>query len=74
MFTLHGSFKSRIILLVYDLLIEKKIDGCNLFFENVLKKDTFDPESILTDFETGTNKYVESLFLNVLQKGNSTIG
>jgi hypothetical protein len=74
MFTLHGLFKSQIIPLVYGLLIGKKTDDYNHLFEKVLEKDNFDPESILTDFETGTMKSVESLFPNVLHKGNSIIG
>jgi hypothetical protein len=73
MFTLHGLFKSQIIPLVYGLLIGKKTDDYNHFFEKVLEKDNFDPESILTDFETGTIKSVESSFPNVLHKGNSII-
>jgi hypothetical protein len=73
MFTLHGFFKSQIITLIYGLLIGKKTDDCNHCFEKVLEKDNFDPESILTDFETGTIKSVESLFPNVLHKGNSII-
>jgi hypothetical protein len=73
MFTLHDFFKSQIIPLIYGLLIGKKTDDYNHFFEKVLEKDNFDPESILTDFETGTIKSVESLFPNVLHKGNSII-
>jgi hypothetical protein len=60
--------------LVHDLLIGKKIDDYNLFFEKVLKKNNFDPESILTDFGAAAIKYVESLLPNVLEKGNSTVG
>ena len=74
MFTLHAAFKSQIIPLVYGLLIGKKTTDYNHFFEKVLEKDDFDPESILTDYESGTLKSVESLFPNVLHKGNFMIG
>ena len=74
MFTLHGLFQSQIIPLVYGLLIGKKTADYDQFFEKILEKDNFDPESILTDFEAATIKSVNSLFPNVLHKGNSIIG
>jgi hypothetical protein len=74
MFTLHGLFKSQIIPLVYGLLIGKKTADYDQFFEKILEKDNFDPESILTDFEAATIKSVNSLFPNILHKGDSIIG
>lgn len=74
MFTLHGLFKSQIIPLVYGLLIGKKTADYDQFFEKLLEKDNFDPDSILTDFEAATIKSVNSLFPNVVHKGNSPIG
>jgi hypothetical protein len=35
-----------------------------------MEEDDFAPQSILTDFESGTIKSVQSLFPNVLHKGN----
>jgi len=69
MFTLHGLFKSQIIPLVYGLLIGKKTSDYNQFFEYIMEEDDFNPESILTDFESGTIKSIKSIFPNVLHKG-----
>ena len=58
-----------IIPLVYELLIGKSARDYNLFFEKVLEQDNFRPESITTDFETGTIKSVKDMLPNVLHKG-----
>ena len=58
-----------IIPLVYGLLIGKSAEDYNLFFEKVLEQDNFQPESIMTDFETGTIKSVKDMLPNVLHKG-----
>ena len=55
--------------LVYRLLIGKSSKDYNLFFEKVLAQDNLQPESIITDFETGTIKSVKDALPNVLQKG-----
>ncbi len=62
-------FMSNVIPLVYGLLIGKSCDDYNQFFELILKQDNFDPESILTDFESATIKSVHTLFPNILHKG-----
>jgi len=73
MFTLHGLFKSQIIPLAYGLLIGKKASDYDKFFERIMEEDDFNPNSILTDFESGTIKSIKSLFPNVLHKGMITI-
>jgi hypothetical protein len=61
---------STIIPLVYGLLIGKSANDYSTFFNKVLEQETFDPESILTDFETGTIKSVKERFPNAVHKGN----
>ena len=58
LFTLRALMVNAIIPLVYGLVIGKSDQDYNLFFEKVLKQDNFKPESIMTDFETGTIKSV----------------
>ena len=55
--------------LVYGLLIGKSSEDYNLFFEKVLAQDNFQPQSIMTDFETGTIKSVKAVLPNVFYKG-----
>ena len=62
-----------IIPLVYGLLIGKSTTNYNLFFEKVLGQDNFQPESIMTDFETGTIKSVKEMLPNVLHKGTALL-
>ena len=69
MFTLHGLFKSQVIPLVYGLLIGKSTSDYDQFFKRIMEEDDFDPDSILTDFESATIKSIKSLFPNVLHKG-----
>ena len=57
------------ISLVYGLLIGKSSEHYNLSFEKVLAQDNLQPESIITDFETGTSKSVKDMLPNVLYKG-----
>ena len=59
-----------IIPLVYGLLVGKSANDYNLFFQKVLEQDNFQPQSIMTDFETGTIKSVKDMLPNVLHKGN----
>ncbi|CAF1558049.1 unnamed protein product, partial [Adineta ricciae] len=69
MFTLHGLFKPQVIPLVYGLLIGKSTSDYDQFFKRIMEEDDFNPDSILTDFETGTIKSIKSLFPNVVHKG-----
>ncbi|CAF4554718.1 unnamed protein product [Rotaria magnacalcarata] len=55
--------------LVHGLIIGKSAEQYNLFFEKVLEQDSFLPESIMTDFETGTIKSVKDMLPNILRKG-----
>lgn len=59
-----------IIPLVYGLLIGKSTSDYNLFFEKIFEQDDFRPESIMTDFETGTIKSVKEKLPNTVHKGN----
>ena len=59
--------------LVYGLLIGKKASDYDNFFELVMEHGDFNPESILTDFESGTIKSVKSLFPRALHKGNFSL-
>ena len=61
-----------IIPLVYGLLIGKTANDYNLFFGKVLKQDSFQPESIMTDFESVTIKSVKEMLPNVLHKGKTS--
>ena len=69
LFTLHAMMTNVTIPLVYGLLIGKTSEDYNLFFEKVLAQDNCQPESIITDFETGTIKSVKDMLPNVLYKG-----
>ena len=68
MFTLHGLFKSQIISLVYGLLEGKNSTNYERFFQCIMVKDNFNPESILTDFDAATIKAINSLFPIFLTK------
>ena len=59
-----------IIPLVYGLLIGKSTHDYNLFFEKILEQNDFQPESIITGFETGTIKSVKEKLPNIIHKGN----
>ena len=72
MFTLHGLFKSQIIPLVYGLLIGKKTSDYDQFFKLIMDQGDFNPESILTDFESATIKSIKGTFPRALHKGNVT--
>ena len=61
-----------IISLVYGLLIGKTTDDYNLFFEKILEQDSFQPESIVSDFESGTIKSVKEMLPNVRHKGKTS--
>ena len=59
-----------IIPLVYGLLIGKSTHDYNLFFQKILEQDDVQPESIMTDFETGTIKSVREKLPNAMHKAN----
>ena len=69
LFTLHAMMTNAIIPLVYGLLIGKDNGNYNEFFRKLFEQDNFQPESIMTDFESGTIKAVKEMLLNVLHKG-----
>ncbi|CAF2981208.1 unnamed protein product [Rotaria socialis] len=69
LFTLHALMTSTIIPLVYGLLIGKSSNDYNGFFRKVLDQDNFQPETILSDFETGTIKTIKDMLPNVTHKG-----
>ncbi|CAF3362901.1 unnamed protein product [Rotaria socialis] len=69
LFILHAMMIDAIIPLVYGLLIGNSAEDYNLFFEKVLKQDNFQPESNMTDFETGTIQSVKDLLSTILHKG-----
>jgi hypothetical protein len=71
MFTLHALLVNTVIPVVYRLLIGKSAADYNQFFEKILDQDTFEPMSIMTDFEQTTIKSVKEMFPNVLQKGKA---
>ena len=58
-----------IIPLVYGLLIGKNADEYSSFFKIVLDHDDFHPETILTDFKTGTVKAAKDMLPNVTRNG-----
>ena len=60
---------STIIPLVYGLLIGKNANDYSVFFRKVLEQDNFSPETILTDFETGTIKSIKETLPHVIHKG-----
>ena len=69
LFTLHAMMTNAIIPLVYGLLIGKDSGDYNEFFRKLFEQDNFQPESIMTDFESGTIKSVKEILSNVLHKG-----
>ena len=68
-FTLHAMMTNAIIPLVYGLLIGKDSGDYNEFFRKLFEQDNFQPESIMTDFESGTIKSVREMLPNALHKG-----
>ena len=72
-FTLRGLFKSQIIPLVYGLLVGKEATDYDSFFQRIMDEDDFNPETILSDFEAVTIKSINSIFPNLLHKGNMII-
>jgi hypothetical protein len=60
---------SVVIPLVYGLLVGKSTKDYNSFLKKVLEQDDFDPESIQTDFESGTIKSIKESLPNVSHKG-----
>ncbi|CAF4857054.1 unnamed protein product [Rotaria socialis] len=68
LFTLHALLKSVIVPLVYGLLIGKKASDYKKFFQKILDEDDFEPESILSDFESGTIKTIKEVFPNAVHR------
>ena len=69
LFTLHAMMTNAIIPLVYGLLIGKDSSNYNAFVRKLFEQNNFQPESIMTDFESGTIKSVKEMLPNVLHKG-----
>ena len=72
LFTLHAVMTNAIIPPVHGLLIGKSVHGYNLFVKRVLKQDNFQPESVMTDFKTGTIKYVREKPSSILDKATTS--
>ncbi|CAF1662454.1 unnamed protein product, partial [Adineta ricciae] len=69
LFTVHALLQAVVIPLIYGLLIGKSADDYKKFFEKVLEHDDFEPESILSDFESGTIKTIKDIFPNSDHRG-----
>ncbi|CAF5119642.1 unnamed protein product, partial [Rotaria magnacalcarata] len=73
LFTLHAMMTNAIIPLVYGLLIGKSNDDYNQFFEKLFEQDNFQPESIMTDFESGyLFHFSQAIWRQVQNKGLAT--
>ena len=64
---------STVIPLVYGLLIGKSTNDYTEFLKKILERDDFRPETILTDFESGTIKAVKQMLSNVTHKGKRDV-
>ena len=73
LFTLHALLTSTIIPLVYGLLIGKSTKDYNNFLTKILEQDVFNPDSIQTDFESGTIKSIKQSFPNIIHKGKRAV-
>ena len=60
---------STIIPLAYGLLINKSAKDYNTFLQKILEQDDFHPESIQTDFESGTIKSIKESLPHISHKG-----
>ncbi|CAF2040298.1 unnamed protein product [Rotaria magnacalcarata] len=69
LFTVHGMYSLQIVPLVYDLLIGKDTNDYDIFFQQLLLKYDYEPESILVDFESATLKLTKSYFPDAIQIG-----
>ncbi|CAF1433378.1 unnamed protein product [Rotaria sp. Silwood1] len=69
LFTVHALLTSTIIPLVYVLLIGKSAADYTKFFQKLLEVDDFAPESILSDYESGTIKAIKDFFPNAIHRG-----
>ena len=56
--------------MVYALFIGKKANDYNKFFEQLLLKHNYEPESILIDFENATLKSTKAMFSDAIQLVN----
>ena len=73
LFTLHALLTSTIIPLVYGLLIGKSTKDYNNFLTKILEQDVFNPDSIQTDFESGTIKSIKQSLPNIIHKGKRAV-
>ena len=62
-------YSCQIIPLIYVLLIGKETNDYNKFFEQLLLKHDYEPESILVDFENATLKSTKTMFPDAIQLG-----
>lgn len=62
---------STVIPLVYGLLVGKSTNDYTTFLKKILEQDDFRPESILTDFESGTIKAVKQILQTATHKGKT---
>lgn len=60
---------STVIPLVFCLLVGKSTKDYNSFLKKILEQDDFRPESIQTNFESGTIKSIKESLPNVSHKG-----
>ena len=58
-----------IIRLLYGLFIGKDSSDYKEFFRKLFEQDNFQPQSIMTDFESGTIKSVREMLPNTLHQG-----
>jgi hypothetical protein len=70
LFTLHGFFRSQIIPLVHGLLVGKTTADYDDFFWRIKETEEYNPESILTDFESATIKSIKNSFPNAIHIGH----
>ena len=66
-FAIHEMYSCQIIPLLYALLIGKETNDDNKFFEQLLLKHDYKPESILVDFENATLKSTKTMFPDAIQ-------
>ena len=64
---------STVVPLVYGLLVGNSAKDYNNFLQKVLEQDDFHPETILTDFESGTIKAVKQMLTSTTHKGKNVL-
>ena len=63
-------YSCQIIPLIYVLLIGKETNDYNNFFEQLLLKHDYEPESIPVDFENATLNSTKTMYPDAIQLGN----